>query len=229
MRKVSLAIAVALTLCVLSAAALAVTGGNQNPGIAPPNSSAHGMTYGEWGGVWWNWVLQFPWSGSPFNPADDGSFTMQGQSGPVYFLSGMFGGSAVRSVTIPPGKAIFFPIVNYVDWYPDDGLTEAYLRAKAHAHVDPVSAMTCTIDGKAVNDLWAYRGESPAGGFAIELPAGSLLSDAPWSSPLCISDGYWLMVEPLTPGAHTLRFACASPTVSLDMSYNITVQQPGKK
>ena len=35
-----------------------------------------------------------------------------GQSGEVWFLAGTTGGSAERTVTVPPGKALFFPIVN---------------------------------------------------------------------------------------------------------------------
>jgi len=222
--------------------AIAVKGGNANPGIAPINSSTHGMSYGEWAGVWWNWALQYPVAQFPILDPD-GSLTMQGQSGSVFFLAGAWG-TAERWVTIEPGKSIFFPVVNYVDWYPEDmepaplppippptAQDEAFLRTKANDHIDAVTSMVCTVDGKAVNDLWSYRAESPAGGFALDIPYGSCLNEWGYDAgvrDLAITDGIWLMLTPLTPGQHTVHFAATSPTISLDVTYHIYVKA-GKK
>ena len=90
---------------------------------------------------------------------------------------------------------------------------------------DAVTMLACTVDGRAVNDLWSYRADSPRGGFALDLPADNLLDALPWYRYPCISDGYWLMLKPLDRGVHTVRFSSASPTISLDMTYHITVQK----
>ena len=34
------------------------------------------------------------------------------RAGPVWFLAGNLGGSSTRTVTIPAGTALFFPVVN---------------------------------------------------------------------------------------------------------------------
>src|SRR2546427_7156737 len=74
---------------------------NPNPGIAPPNSHPHGLTYGEWNGRWWQWALSIP---SDVNPVLDttGVHCAEGQTGKVWFLAGTFGGAATRTCTISP-------------------------------------------------------------------------------------------------------------------------------
>src|SRR5262249_20025839 len=70
-------------------------------------------------GRWWQWALEVPTSESPV--ADPtGQFGAANQPhGNVWFLAGNNGGSTVRTLTIPSGKSLFFPIVNIVDW--EDG------------------------------------------------------------------------------------------------------------
>jgi len=64
---------------------------------------------------WWEWVLET----SAFeNPLTDttGQFAAVNQpNGRVWFLAGNTGGTTVRTVTVPSGKALFFPIVNVFD------------------------------------------------------------------------------------------------------------------
>src|SRR5262245_36308823 len=70
----------------------AQSSGNQgNPGIIPPGARPYGKTYGEWGARWWQWLLAIP---APVNPNLDptGANCGQGQSGPVWFVAGNFGG-----------------------------------------------------------------------------------------------------------------------------------------
>lgn len=231
MRSILALAAVALALGASLSTASAQKGANLNPGIAPPNSSTHGMTYGEWAGAWWNWALRYPEAECPvLDP--DGSLTMLHQSGPVVFLAGTFGGFAERSITIEPGKSILVAIGNYVDWYPDDGLTEDILRAKAHANIAEFTALTCRIDGRLVVNPWAYRAESPAGGFALEIPAGSVLDQwgaiTPGTHTPSIADGFWLMLTPLAPGQHTIQTLAVKPTWTVEVIYHITVLPPGK-
>src|SRR5262245_1253253 len=101
-----------LTAGIFITSAPAGGNGNPNPGVAPPQSKAHGASYGEWSARWCQWALSFPLDQSP--PAQDGAVDVsQGQSGSVWFLAGTFGGNATRSCTIPTGKALLFPIVTY--------------------------------------------------------------------------------------------------------------------
>src|SRR5262249_5180929 len=103
----------ALACGVLPAAAQAGGEGNPNPGVLPPQSNAHGMSYAQWGDRWWLWNYSIP---LPFNPVQDttGAYAGVGQSGPVWFLAGTSGGNVVRTIVVPPGKSLFFPIVNNI-------------------------------------------------------------------------------------------------------------------
>jgi len=41
------------------------------------------------------------------------------------------------------------------------------------------------------------------------------------------TDVYWLMLTPLPPGEHTLRFTADGPAITLDVTYHITVRAHG--
>ena len=83
---------------------------NLNPGILPPNSTPHGSSYAEWSVKWWQWVFSLPARNSPILDTGDCS---AGQSDHVWFLAGAFAPTTVtRACTIPPGTALFFPLVN---------------------------------------------------------------------------------------------------------------------
>ena len=94
-------------------------GRNLNPRVIPPFAKAHGKTYGDWGAEWWKWTLGLPAEGHPILQDDcegpDCSCDA-GQSGSLWFLTGTFGGTAVRSCTVPTGKTLFFPLLNWSLW-----------------------------------------------------------------------------------------------------------------
>src|SRR4051794_21305710 len=96
---------------------------NGNPGIAPPNSTPHGASYGVWGAAWWQWIFSLPArspAGLPNPLFTDGAVDCSfGQSGHVWFLAGRIcftcsgvATTAHRSCNIPTGTALFFPILN---------------------------------------------------------------------------------------------------------------------
>src|SRR5574341_1319356 len=89
----SIAAVVGLLVGLLAPATMGFAQGNPNPGVLPPRATAYGMTYGEWSARWWQWGLGQP---AATNPIDDptGAFCDVGQSGPVWFLAGTFGGAA---------------------------------------------------------------------------------------------------------------------------------------
>lgn len=217
---------------------------NQNHGIVPPGTKPYGRAYGEWGAEWWTWALGIPLAENPLLD-ETGEFAQVGQSGPVWFLAGNFGGSTERTVTVPAGKALFFPLMNSVWWAPEDLEFGAYvaeeyfgldaedltdedlIRLLANFQIDTATELTLTIDGVAMRDLEHYRAESST--FLIE--DTDLLDDLgiPISEDnLSVSAGYWIMLAPLPVGEHVI---CFSATVDnpefglfeLDVTYNITV------
>ena len=225
-----LALACAILLCTAMPYAGAAGKGNPNPGISPPQSNAQGQSYGQWAADWWTWVQSIPVDVNPLLD-DTGENGDLGQSGSVWFLAGNFGGDAERTVTVPSGKALFFPIFNHI-WvnFPTDPPMEGdYLQAVLDglaATVDAATDLACEIDGRAVQDIESYRCQSPL--FEVVLPDNSLWEPyglAEGDVVTCVDEGYYLMVTPLSVGQHTIHFTNSF----LDVTYNITVKGGPKK
>ena len=157
------------------------------------------------------------------------------QSGSVFFLAGTFGAEpVVRNVTVESGKALFIPIVNWNQTYPEDvakdvprDQAEAAMRANLNAFFDTVDPkdMRCEVDGVALGNLLAYRAQSPV--YSMYFAPDSIPVTMPgWGyaageHDLNVSDGYWVMLAPLSVGNHTIRVRYAS---YLDVTYHLTVQ-----
>src|SRR5262249_35357224 len=146
------------------------------------------------------------------NPVLDGTgeFAAEGQSGPVWFLAGSFGGPAVRGspsapVVIPAGKALFFPLMHFGDAVGAGEGTVAELQTLVAADVDRFVYLECTIDGVDLSNLFDYRAASPV--FELTLPAGDVTGYGPIIFPESVADGYWIMLSPLPAGNHVIHFA----------------------
>ena len=206
--------------------------------IADPGQMAFGKTYGEWASEWWDWVLQFPADVNPLLD-DTGASCDLGDQGSVWFLAGNFGGTTVRECTAPAGKAFFFPVFNVISFAPEFGNTVEEIRADANGDIelDPEPIISCVIDGVPVDDVFAFRAQTPPGGFTLnnldlfnELFGLSLTPRFP-----AISDGYWLMVEGLSPGEHVIQILASvpdprpgnrPPLFDLDVTYILTLGAP---
>ncbi len=141
-------------------------------------------------------------SGTPFG-GEDG----------VVFLAGLFGEGNVKAITIPAGTPLFFPIVNaecsVFEPPPFHGDDEAELRACANTHIDNTSAVFAVIDGKPVNNLAAYRVQSPLFVWG-PLPEGNIFQffglDAPAGTTSdAVDAGFYLMLAPLSVGTHEIH------------------------
>jgi hypothetical protein len=217
-------------LAILLALGTALTVQAGNPQVIPVQSHVKGKTYGEWGAAFWQWVMSIPADRSPLTDPT-GQFASENQSGPVWFLSGSSGGSADRSSTIPAGKLIFAPIYT---WIFGSGVFDCHpsvpgvscdvdsLRASAAAAVDTAEVVECWIDGVPVENIEDYRATSPVP-FPITYPENSLLGLPAGTYDPQVTDGYWLMLHPLTPGVHVLRFHVHAPDVGVSFLINHTV------
>ncbi len=113
----------------------------------------------------------------------------------------------VRNCNIPVGKAIFFPIFNNegseIEGYGDN---EAALRAYATQYDKDITLLEVIVDGKSLKDLNNYRATSDL--FDIWLPPNNVW-DIPTGpdgiSSISVSDGYWIMLAPLSAGKHTIH------------------------
>jgi hypothetical protein len=154
----------------------------------------------------------------------------RGQAGRVWFLAGTFGGEAVRSCTIPPGKSLFFPLVNGIWWLPEDAPDVTGLRRGVGGGFDGPFQFECTVDGTPC--AWftpITRQQSNA--LPLDLPPGGAAESwgyAPGLRPASVADGYWVMLDPLPRGRHVIHFSARAAEVengfALDVTYNLLVR-----
>ena len=210
--------------------------GGNNPGVLPPQSNPFGATYGEWAARWWQWAYKQPVDTNPLFD-ETGARIANGQSGKVWFLAGVINvsGSAVRTGTVPAGKALFFPILNFEadNLAPpmDPPLNEAGLRALAKANIDGATDLRAEVDGRSITNLPAYRVQSPV--FSITFPNNNIFQFFGFNVPAgtysmpdgFVDDGYYLMLSPLSAGHHDIHFHGSVPDFgfTLDITYHLNV------
>jgi hypothetical protein len=202
---------------------------SNNPGIFSVNSRPYGFDYGEWSAKWWQWSLQIP---SSTNPITDktGAHCAQSQIGPVWYLAGSLGSPAFRGCIIPAGKAIFFPVLAVECSTAEDSTlrTESQLRSCAVSGVEG-GITAASVDGVNLQALQMYRIQSPL--FYFTFPSPNIFGAASGLTP-SVSDGYFVMLQPLSIGNHTLHFTgvqLANPTIgtesfATEATYHITVK-----
>jgi hypothetical protein len=84
------------------------------------------------------------------------------------------------------------------------------------------------VDGIKIEDLDKYRFQSPL--FDLTFPENNIAGLMPQTSK-AVSDGFWVLLEPLSPGRHDIHFkgvlgspaAIGSTNFALDVKYVLTV------
>ncbi len=191
--------------------------------VFTPSTSPYGQTYGQWSAAWWQWTFRVP---RPENPLLDetGELASVGQSGPVWYLTGNFGGTTMRTATVPSDKGLFFPILTSVFWNgPGEHFTTEELRAFAAQEIDGATNLSLEIDGATFRHLDRHRVQSPE--FSFTLPPNNIINFRPGTYDPAVSDGYFVMLRPLPAGQHSIHFHGELPAFgfSLDVTYNLTV------
>ena len=200
-------------------------------GVFPPDAEPSGKTYGQWSAAWWQWALSIATSQNPMLD-ETGANAGVGQSGPVYFLAGTMGASVERTCTVPAGKAILFPIITSFGCVTAPGETVESLTATNKDWIDHVTELEVNVDGVALTNLGSFRFVAPV--FMISFDAVDPLYDIAPGPYTTVSDGYWIMLEPLSAGQHTIYFrakiVCPAPTpggeqvFETSVTYNLTIQ-----
>jgi hypothetical protein len=230
----------ALTAGVTAFTMSATEASNANPGVLSPQSSCFGASYAEWSARWWQWAHIEPFGSDPVSDTT-GAFAAADQSGHVWFLAGSYGVTGIqRTVTVPTGTALFFPVIN-TEWetwpvftpaqfppsgYPGDppftvpGAEQAARDAIA-PFIDAATGLSVSVDGTALSITSNYRVKSTV--------YSETVNSNPFGVPTvtyhdCVSDGYWIMLAPLSKGAHTIHLHAASfGGFETEVTYHITV------
>lgn len=168
--------------------------------VLPPIS----QIYSRYQAKWWQWAMSLPLDRHPLTDTADCN---EGQSGPVWFLGGLFdNGIADRTCTVPAGKALFFPVLNISYFLTDPADTEENARALIGTIMDNIVRMSVEIDGRPVRNLDRFRTQSKL--FNVgPLPANAVFELPEGETIATVDDGVYILLQPLAPGEHTIHFS----------------------
>ncbi len=173
--------------------------------VLAQGSTVEGRTIGEWTAEWWQWAYSQSIPNDAFTDTT-GVYSSINQSGPVFFVAGTIGGEATRSFSVPIDTYLLVPLINVSVSESSFGgsPTEEDLRDYADSLIREVDNLFAEIDGMAVPNLFDYRELSPI--FSYDAALNNPLGVPAGPSGDAVSDGYWLMIEPLSAGTHTISF-----------------------
>jgi hypothetical protein len=205
--------------------------------VYAPHATVRGQTLAQWSAQWWQWVFENPVADNALFD-DTGAKACLGDVGKAFFLGGVFNttGTAERTIKLPSGTPVFFPVLNTetdnVGVNPPRTVAEA--RAVNADIVATTTALHATIDGRPVPDLFSRREISAP--YSMTLPEGNIFQevfglDFVGTTDDAVSDGFWVMTKPLTPGRHDINFGgtFGDPiNFTLDVTYHIDVVPKGQ-
>lgn len=181
-------------------------------------SNPFGIPISEWTCIWWKWLHSIPKDRSPAFD-NTGKFSDISQDNEnVWFLAGTFGGTAVRNVFIPYGRALFFPILTSVFSFildPQLKSEQALIRSVTQ-DIDSVEILSLTIDDKIFKDFSPFRIRSEP----FEDTVDGIKSKM-------VSDGYWIFMKPLQIGIHKIHFMAKNINFFNQVTYNISITTSG--
>ncbi len=186
--------------------------------VVAAGSSVEGTAIGDWGAAWWNWAVTEPVATNPVLDTT-GEFADANQSGPVWFVAGAAPGETVsRSFQVPAGKHLLFPLINALPFpEPPDGFptTAARAREVANQIIDAAGDFVFILNGVEVPGAQlALHREQSSDFVTLTVPVEDDLVDAGGTGdfPGAWSDGYYVMLEPLPVGTHTVEFGASQLT-----------------
>jgi hypothetical protein len=187
--------------------------------VVPPDEAVANASQEDWSRAWWQWAGSFEQDESPV--ADrTGALCGLKQSGPVWFLAGTYGTQrTIRTCTVPRGKHLFFPLINYVVMPPAGRAVSCKaVMGSAAELTEPASGLLLEIDGVRMPGLARHRLATRQ---CFDM---GLLADPKVRIYPSAANGYYVMLRPLPPGRHTLNFGGAFPGMLQGVTYTINVE-----
>ena len=110
-----------------------------------------------------------------------------------------------------------------------DPQPEVSLRAVIEGFSKSTRKLQANIDGEDISSslnpkTMPLRTLSPAGFFTIIAPENNIFGGISGQSYETVADGFYLMVAPLSPGAHTIKFGGITRNFAADVTYNLIVE-----
>jgi hypothetical protein len=188
--------------------------------LVAPEVKVAGRSQNEWGDRWWQWAFSFGADDSPVADTTGENCQLK-QEGDVWFLAGTYESvRTIRKCTVPAGKHLFFPLVNYV-YYPGrqgGKLKCEALKQNAAELTDDVSMLVLELNGKRARGLEKHRFSSDAC-FDLDVRRVPVRDMYP-----AAANGYFVMLKPLPPGKYELNFGGLLPTNAQALTYRLEVK-----
>lgn len=193
-----------------------------------PQDVLEDRTMDQWSARWWQWNNSFGRGAGP--TADpDGALCAQKQKGNVWFLVGVstmadiYGSDVTRTCEIPAGKHIFFAINTWVFQSNVTPFRKENCEKLQQAVIrlgEPAYFLGAQIDGErlAADAIMRLATEKC---FASRFRDTGDAVDAPTAA-----FGYYVMLKPLPPGEHVLKFHGYSNGNAQNMTYRLRVRPP---
>jgi hypothetical protein len=189
------------------------------------NEQPFDKSWQEWTTHWWQWFLSIPKENHPAYDDTGEGWDINQKHPNVLFLAGTTGGKVERTITIPAGKAILFPVINFTTSYSENpGLnTEAEMILHAKSHIDDIVKKEAYIDGASLLISEKHRVQSPP--FDFSFPVNNIYGIKDGSTR-GVGDGYWIFLKPLSPGKHNIRTSssCLSGRIQIDVNMELIVK-----
>ena len=210
------------------------------PAVYAPTARPFGKTYADWSAAWAQWFFRVPlhrdandYSKGILNPNFErtGATCTVEQSGPVFFLANLHPETddAVRRCTVPAGKALLLPLATGIcSNLPGDKRSVADLKDECRRSLDVVTEAQVEIDGVAVPNVMTFRTQSRP--FSYRIPKDDCcflgaLGMKPGTYWPAVIDGFFVMIQPLPAGQHTIHYREHSPLVGppIEATYILAV------
>jgi hypothetical protein len=203
-----------------------------NEGVFAIDSNPYGLSYEDWAIKWWQWAYSMTVETSP-QLDETGERCREGQGIlPVFFLADGAGSVVERTCTVPAEKAILIPVsVVACSFAEQSGTTEEELHTCAEEDESSNPILFLSVDGRQIQQIEKYRVHSRA--FNITIPETipeNALFGANAGPSHAVSDGYWIILEPLPPGEHEIHFksSLTNPTTGIlffadEVKYHLNV------
>jgi hypothetical protein len=188
--------------------------------VLPPGSTVAGQSIANWTAGWWTRYWQYP--SALIDPATGNIPSTLNNDGPVFYIPTTNGnptrGQATINFSVPYGRPILVPILPFNDLEAASIDGNAPLADREHAadvvvagwlsSVNPAS-LFASIDGTPVSnpgnylEQTGYFSAGPTSPSSIAAAGGVTVGDDLFPNKAA---GYWLMIEGLTLGQHTVDF-----------------------
>ena len=218
----------------IAPSATVATGSSRDQLAFGPEAHPFGQNMIKWSEDWWKYIVSIP---SDKNPELDmtGADCTVSQSGEVWYLALVGTGSVTRTCTIPNDKALMVNLSGVLNDYPCPDTTfhpapgqslQDFLTQGAMQGVDLVNALTLTVDGHEVPNLFSYRYTSPLFQFTGNTTLQTTLDGCiTGQHQPAVSDGYYVMLHPLGVGTHTVVFTSSDTNNNhSSVTYNLTIR-----